>query len=111
MNILRFSIVYGQSASVPSQGFASFRTLTQDLEIYIGPAHSEYFNTRPDISGASRLEQNRIVQPLHSSPLYLKSLGHISVLAFFTIRPNAGEDITSNLRPHPQCYINDKPVS
>ena len=33
------------------------------------------------------------MQPLHSSPLYLKGLGRISVLAFFTIGPNAGEDI------------------
>ena len=42
MNILRFSIVYRLSASVPSQGFASSRPLTRDLVLYIGPSHSEY---------------------------------------------------------------------
>ena len=30
------------SASVPSQGFASSRTLTRDLVLYKGPSHSEY---------------------------------------------------------------------
>ena len=41
-DILRFFIVYRLSASVPSQGFASSRTLTRDLVLYIGPSHSEY---------------------------------------------------------------------
>ena len=112
MNVLRFSIVYRISASFPSQGFASSRTLTGDLVLYYRSIPFRIPRIpRPDISDASRLEQNRIAQPLNSSPLYLKGLGHISVLAFLTIGPNTGEDISSNLRPHSQCYGRDKPVS